>query len=390
MTQHKTLARPVGILLAALIAAGCGAPADPPATVSPVAPTAAAPQAYPSPDPAAPQPDAYPDPAAPQATPGYPAPLTPYPAPTQGGAAPGDQAAAGGQTVPPGGEGQVATLGGEGQVAAGGTPVSSVRVVATYPHDRRAYTQGLVYIGDDRLYEGLGWYADSALREVLLPTGAITREVRLIDIAPPTPSGEAHFGEGVAVVGEQIFQLTWRTCKGFIYDRSFKLLKEFSYPPDGFGGCTTQGWGLAYDGARLIMSNGSATLFFVDPAATLRTGVLSITGQVEVRDSRGAVGQLNELELVKGELYANIYNSDWVARIDPATGRVIGYIDLSGLRGLLSVDPNFPLPEVLNGIAYDAAQDRLFVTGKLWPSLFEVDLLVARTWIVNLPRLYPA
>lgn len=344
MFRLKTSHRLVGLLLAAAIAAGCSGPVSPEATATPA-------PGYPAPD-AAP---VYP---APDAAPGYPAPETPTPSPAQGGAAPTGEPAAAAPSVA---AQAIAPL--------SGAPVTGYRVVATYPHDPAAYTQGLVYIGDDSFYEGTGLYGQSSLREVALATGAPLRD--------PVALSADYFGEGIAVVGEQIFQLTWRECKGFIYDLSFTRTGEFSYPRTAGGACATEGWGLTYDGQRLIMSNGTATLFFVDPAATASSGALAITGQVEVRDGPSPVFQLNELEMVNGELFANIYTSDWIARIDPATGRVNSYIDLSGLRALLPPAG----PEVLNGIAYDAAGDRLFITGKLWPSLFEIDLPVARAYL---------
>lgn len=255
----------------------------------------------------------------------------------------------------------------------GATPVLRYRVVNSYPHDAEAYTQGLVYVGDDTFYEGTGLEGYSSLREVELATG----NVRTI-----FPLDKTFFGEGVAVVGERIFQLTWRNGRGFIYDYQggrFVRSGEFTYPPAG-SEFPREGWGLATDGQQLIMSDGTATLYFVDPEATASTGVLAITRQVEVRDQGSPVANLNELEYIGGEVYANIWQQDVIARIDPASGRVTAYIDLSGLRAQL------PTPgEVLNGIAYDAAGDRLFVTGKLWPRLFEIEIVSGVSWIVYLP-----
>lgn len=257
---------------------------------------------------------------------------------------------------------------------AGTTPVLTARVVGTYPHDPWAYTQGLVYIGDDTFYEGTGLYGASSLRRVGLADG-VPR------VSLPLPG--TYFGEGVAVVGERIFQLTWREGVGFVYTddgAQFTGVGQFSYPPPG-ALLPVEGWGLAYDGTRLIMSDGSATLYFVDPEATARSGVLAITGQVEVRDSSGPRTMLNELEYIDGLVYANVYQTELIARIDPATGQVQDYIDLSPLRALLPVEPGLPLPEVLNGIAYDAAGGRLFVTGKHWPRLFEIDLELVRLFM---------
>jgi len=241
------------------------------------------------------------------------------------------------------------------QPPASAAPVFGYRVVNTYPHDRDAFTQGLVYVGDDTFYEGTGLEGRSSLREVSLADGAVRRSVRL---------GDQFFGEGVAVVGDYIFQLTWRNGVGFIYDRaSFEQVGTFTLP--------TEGWGLTFDGQRLILSDGSDTLYFVDPEATRTSGALAITGQIAVRDAGEPVYGLNELEMVGGELLANMWQTDRIARIDPTSGQVTGWIDLSGL--LSPADSSGA--DVLNGIAYDAAGDRLFVTGKLWPMLFEIELV---------------
>lgn len=254
---------------------------------------------------------------------------------------------------------------------AAGAPIQSFRVLASYPHDPSAYTQGLVYLADDSFYESTGFWADSSLREVDLVTGEVRRSVLLNQIAPPAPGANLHFAEGIAVFGEQIFQLTWQSNFGLIYDRtSFAEQGRFSYPPPERA-LPIEGWGFTDDGARLIMSDGTANLYFVDPAATSSSGVLSVLDQIAVYDELGPVTQLNELEYINGEIYANLYQSDLIARIDPATGAVRAYIDLSELRALLPPGGN---PEVLNGIAYDAAGDRLFVTGKWWPTLFEIRL----------------
>lgn len=267
-----------------------------------------------------------------------------------------------------------------------GAPVLTYTVVAEYPHDPAAYTQGLVYHATTTFYEGTGDWEHSALREVDLTTGQVRREVLLQTLAPAPPGQRAAFGEGIAVVGERIFQLTWLSRFGLIYDRAtFAEVGRFTYPPPG-ADRPVEGWGMTYDGEHLIMSDGSGTLFLVDPAATERTGVLAIVGQIEVHDSLGVLDELNELEYVNGEILANVYNygntaCNLIARIDPASGAVRSYIDLSTLRQRLPPAG----PEVLNGIAYDAAGDRLFVTGKWWPTLFEIDLPTAHTWIVRLP-----
>jgi len=166
---------------------------------------------------------------------------------------------------------------------------------------------------------------------------------------------ERYFGEGIALVGDSIVQLTWQAGVGFVYDRTtFQRSRTFSY--------TGEGWGLAYDGTRLIMSDGTAFLRFLDPKT------LKETGRVQVTDGGRPVQQINELEVVKGEVYANVWQSDRIARIDPKSGQVRGWIDLKGI-----LDPKDAAGvDVMNGIAYDAAGDRLFVTGKLWPKLFEI------------------
>jgi glutamine cyclotransferase len=239
-------------------------------------------------------------------------------------------------------------------------PIFSSRVVASYPHDAGAFTQGLVYIGDDSFYEGTGLNGASTLREVALADGAVRRSVSL---------SQEYFGEGIAVVGDYIFQITWQNGVGFIYDRaSFERVGEFRYPPEGRE-LPAEGWGLTYDGQRLIMSDGTANLYFIDPEATRSSGVLAITGQITVQAGGQPVPRLNELEFVDGAVLANIWYADQIARIDPASGEVTGWFDLSGL--LPNRDPN----NVLNGIAYDEANDRLFVTGKNWPQLFEIDLI---------------
>ena len=227
--------------------------------------------------------------------------------------------------------------------------VSTYQVINAYPHDPAAWTQGLVYV-DGQLYEGTGGNGASTLRRVDLETGNIVQSYALPD---------EYFGEGITIVGERVMQLTWQSQVGFVYARdSFALLDTFRYP--------TEGWGLTYDGQQLIMSDGTATLRFLDPES------FAEVGRIDVTDNGQAVHHLNELEYVRGEIYANVWNTDRIARIAPATGNVVGWIDLSGL--LQAEDRRAPV-DVLNGIAYDARQDRLFVTGKLWPRLFEIKLL---------------
>ena len=234
------------------------------------------------------------------------------------------------------------------------TPLYGVRVVRTYPHDRFAYTQGLVY-RDGVLYEGTGLPGRSSLRKVDLATGKVLK-IRALDAK--------YFGEGVALWKDRLIQLTWQSGVGFVYDReTFEPIRTFTYPGEG--------WGLTDDGKRLIMSDGSSVLRFLDPE-TLRQ-----VGRLPVHDEMGAVDRLNELEFVNGEILANVYETDTIARIDPKTGRVSAWIDLRGLLSpaeLASINAQEP-GGVLNGIAYDASGKRLFVTGKLWPKLFEIELV---------------
>ncbi len=228
-------------------------------------------------------------------------------------------------------------------------PIYTYQIVDTYPHDPNAFTQGLIY-ADGVLFEGTGRNGQSSLREVDLETGQVQRQVEL---------PEQFFGEGITLFGDRIYQLTWQSQQGFVYDaETFRQLDTFTYP--------TEGWGLTHDGSRLIMSDGTPTLYFLDPQS------LQETGRVTVRYGDQPVVRLNELEYVDGEVYANIWQTNTIARIDPHTGQVVGWIDLTGL--LQPADVTQPV-DVLNGIAYDAARDRLFVTGKLWPKLFEIDLL---------------
>lgn len=227
-------------------------------------------------------------------------------------------------------------------------PIYGYRVVASYPHDPSAFTQGLVFI-DGALYEGTGNYGASVLRRVALTTGVVEQETRL---------GATLFGEGVTDWKDQLIQLTWREGIGLVHDR--KTLQTLQTFP--LGG---EGWGITHDQHRLIMSDGSAWLHFLDPASRRPVG------QVQVRDGESPLDRLNELEFIGGEVWANIWKSDVIARIAPDTGQVTGYIDLSGLW------PAAERPDseaVLNGIAFDAATGRLFVTGKYWPRLYEIQV----------------
>ena len=238
-------------------------------------------------------------------------------------------------------------------------PIYTYEVVNTFPHDSGSFTQGLVY-HQGVLYEGTGqtpYFGPgssangiSTLRKVTLETGEVQRSIQI---------DRQHFGEGVAILGDEILQLTWQSQIGFVYDlETFQLRREFVY--------TTEGWGITHDGSRFIMSDGTATLYFRDSQS------LNEMGHVDVRDDRGAVWRLNELESVKGEIWANVWQTDVIARVNALTGRVVGWIDLSGL--LADEDRPSDPDAVLNGIAYDAENDRIFITGKLWPKLFEIRL----------------
>jgi len=226
------------------------------------------------------------------------------------------------------------------------------RVVKTYPHDRTAFTQGLEY-RDGFLYEGTGMIGHSSVRKVELGSGSVTQKYDL-----PQP----FFGEGITVLNQQILELTWQTQTGFVYDRSsFRVVRSFNYPGEG--------WGLTNDGKQIYMSDGSADIRVWD-GATLKE-----IRRITVKDGVTPVTQLNELEWVRGEIYANVWQTDRIARISPVDGRVLGWIDLTGILPKSErLDPD----AVLNGIAYDAASDRLFVTGKLWPKIFEIKLVPKR------------
>ncbi len=232
------------------------------------------------------------------------------------------------------------------------TPTFGYRVVAEYPHDRRAFTQGLAYV-DGVLYEGTGLYGESSLRRVELETGEVLQAVGL---------SKEYFGEGIAVLGDRIYQLTWRNGICIVFDReTFEVLEAFTYQ--------TEGWGLTTDGERLIMSDGTNRLFIRDPETFAELDT------IDVYDGVRAIWNLNELEVVDGEIWANVWQTDLIARIDPDTGQVTGWIDLTGL--LSESDRGRHRVDVLNGIAHDPESDRLFVTGKLWPKLFEIELVPA-------------
>ena len=226
-------------------------------------------------------------------------------------------------------------------------PVQSFRVVATFPHDPNAFTQGLVF-ADGEFYESTGLNGESSLRRVEIATGRVLQEVKV---------PEEYFAEGLALVGDELLQLTWQHHRGFVYDRkTFKQKRTFSYK--------TEGWGIAYDAAGgLVMSDGSDTLTFLDPKTQ------SVTRTIRVRDAGRPVAQLNELEWVEGEIWANVWTTDRVARISAVTGDVNAWVDLSTLWPR---EQRQPPADVLNGIAYDKATRRIFVTGKKWPRVYQI------------------
>jgi glutaminyl-peptide cyclotransferase len=215
----------------------------------------------------------------------------------------------------------------------------------TYPHSTDAFTEGLLY-DSGFLYESTGTYGMSSLRRVDLLSGSVNQENIL---------SSTYFGEGLAAVNNSLIQLTWRNHIGFIYDKAtLTLQRNFSY--------SSEGWGLTYDGKSLIMSDGSENLTVIDPTT------YQIISQVNVHDGTTKIANLNELEYINGDVYANIWQQQTIAIINPQTGQVRGYIDLAGLYQPQGSE------DVLNGIAYDQTTNRLFVTGKNWPNLFEITI----------------
>jgi glutamine cyclotransferase len=224
-------------------------------------------------------------------------------------------------------------------------------VINVYPHDPNAFTQGLIF-HEGFLFESTGLYGESSLRKVVLETGEILQQINL------SPD---FFGEGLTLWDETLVQLTWQEGTGFVYAlNDFTLLGQFTYP--------TEGWGLTHNGESLIMSDGSSRLHFLEPST------FQILGGVDVMYQDAPIKHLNELEFIHGEVYANIWLTDDVVRIDPVTGEVVGWIDL---RGILPDALRTPSTDVLNGIAFDPDGNRLFVTGKKWPQLYEIRLVDA-------------
>lgn len=230
----------------------------------------------------------------------------------------------------------------------GSVKQAAFEVVNSFPHDPTSFTQGLLWY-DGTLYESTGLNGESKLRRLEFPSGKVLKE---------TPLAADLFGEGLALVNDRLIQLTWTTHRGFVYDRdSFRLLQEFRYE--------TEGWGLAFDGARLILSDGSSDLFFYDPQT------LKLQGKMAVTLNGEPIRELNELEFIEGEIWANVWQTDFIMRISPTTGQVTSFLNL---KGILSPSDRKGSENVLNGIAYDAGKKRIFVTGKLWPRIFEIRL----------------
>lgn len=227
-------------------------------------------------------------------------------------------------------------------------PQYGYEIVNTWPHDRGAYTQGLIF-HEGKLIESTGRQGESSLRSVELETGRVIKKVDLPD---------QYFAEGTTLLNGRIYQLTWEHQKGFIYDAAtLAKIGDFSY--------TGEGWGLTHDGESLILSDGSNRLRFIDPAT------FQVKRTISVSDQNIAIRNLNELEYVKGEILANVWHADKIARINAQTGQVTGWIDLTRIQPASELSDD---EAVLNGIAYDAASGRLFITGKLWPRLFEIRI----------------
>ncbi|HJP90792.1 MAG TPA: glutaminyl-peptide cyclotransferase [Pyrinomonadaceae bacterium] len=227
-------------------------------------------------------------------------------------------------------------------------PKYGYQIVNIWPHDSNAFTQGLI-LADGKLLESTGEEGRSSLRSVDLQTGRVLKKV---DVPPP------YFAEGIALLNGKIYQLTWQHKLGFIYDaQTFERVGQFNY--------TGEGWGLATDGQSLILSDGSSRIRFLDP------NNFRVTKTITVLDGTTPIDQLNELEYVQGSIYANVWHEDRIAIVDPQNGHVTGWIDL---RGLMPEGELQDAEAVLNGIAYDQANDKLYVTGKLWPRLFEIKV----------------
>ena len=224
-----------------------------------------------------------------------------------------------------------------------------ISVVEIFPHDPESFTQGFVY-HRGYFYESTGLHGKSALKKIELNSGKVIKRVEL---------GKEYFGEGMTILDDKIYQLTWLNATGFIYDlSSFKKTGRFSY--------RSEGWGLTTDGKSLVMSDGTAVITFLNPET------FQVSRRIKVRDGKIPVKYINELEFIRGEIWANVFTTDLIARISSQTGRVLSWVDLSSLPALL---PRSSRRDVLNGIAYDPERDRIFVTGKLWPKIFEIKIV---------------
>jgi glutamine cyclotransferase len=229
-------------------------------------------------------------------------------------------------------------------------PISAIKVINIFPHDIDAFTQGLVY-HKGYLYESTGLNGKSTLSKVDIKTGKIIKIIKL---------AQEYFGEGITILGKNIYQLTWQNKTGFVYDlEKFKKVSTFSYEGEG--------WGITTDGQYLFMSDGSAVISCIDPMT------FAVVRKIIVHEGQQQIGNLNELEFIKEEIWANVFQKDLIVRISPVTGKVLGLVDLSLLYSLI---PEHNRIDVLNGIAYDHNRDRIFVTGKLWPKIFEIKVLI--------------
>lgn len=232
--------------------------------------------------------------------------------------------------------------------------VITYQLLKEYPHDAGAYTQGLIWQGKHFL-ESAGQYGESNIRKVDLATGKVLQE---------QPNEAAVFGEGITLLNNKLYQLTWQNKLAYVYDaQTLKKVGEFPL--------NTEGWGLTNNGTELIVSDGSSNLYFLDP------NTFQERRRVGVSDNMGPRGNINELEFINGFVYANIYQTDYIVKIDPSSGKIVGRADLSDLRAKTGIPPisgEEGAPEVLNGIAYDSANNRIFITGKYWPKLFEIKL----------------
>ncbi len=228
-------------------------------------------------------------------------------------------------------------------------PAISYNIISTYPHDTSYYTEGF-QIYKDYLYESTGNYGESKLLKLDLKTGKPVKEHTL---------DEKYFGEGLTILNDTIYQMTYREKTGFVYDLNFKLIRTFSYD--------NEGWGMTTDGKNLIMSDGSSNIYYREPSTFRTLNIISVT------DNNGPVGNINELEFVDGFIYANVWNTNYIIKIDPANGHVIGRMDFTGLLEKSGYKgASFEIGNVLNGIAYDSTKKTLLITGKLWPLVYEV------------------